>query len=258
MPELGFFDWLNPLLNTIDAPLSRWLPVWLRLLFWSVLTAALPWLLFRLLWSRPRALAARRELGFHLQMRKTFGAMGVGLKGNRRKAAWQGFKLLLYAGIPLLLAMILFIMLFGWLPRQYAYHPPAASEWTQLAPLPLRAAEPQLRPRPVEQVSWSGDLQAWVVRWPYGKQQIEFRTQQGEMAFQLRSAAMGPRLTPRRWWHALYANQAGYLSPAAGVEAVSIRLQPLRFIDSGPPWLGAWWQMPLLLLLLAALFWWRR
>ena len=42
------------------------------------------------------------------------------------------------------------------------------------------------------------------------------------------------------WWNWLLGNEAGYLSPGAGLEAINFDLAPRVLVPGVPSWLGGW------------------
>ena len=241
MPEAGILDLLHPVLNAIDRPLSVWLSPLPRLMLWTAVAVMVPWWLYRWLLPAARLRQWQQELAFQRQMRTTFKSMGAALPGNR----WKVLRLMALIGlfrVPItVLTAALFIMIAAWLPHQFAYTTPWPGEWVVVRPVPATFPAASVSWQPARRAAWSGDLQAWVVQWPSAEQTVRFVGADGRELFALHDEAMGTQIVPRRWWHNLLANPAGYLSEhpetqQIKLQRVDIELTAMEYLPWGPPW----------------------
>lgn len=243
-------DWYG-FLSQLDQGLQRYLPIWLRLLFWPALAYLLARLFYRLALPREKMKEWQLELLFQQQLQRTFRQLGSSWSGRSRRK--RGLQLLVYGLRPLvsLLALVFLFSLLLWLPQRFAWHSVGAGSTVLLSPQSeepsaLRTAA-QAQVRPAQRVYWSDKLQAWTVLWPGAGEQIEFRGSDGKLWFTVSGHEPGTQVAPASWWQRIWP--ALQLESAAPFEWVQIERRPRYYLPWGPSWLRSWWFPPLLLAL---------
>lgn len=241
MPELGLFDYLTPVYQSIDGIAARWLAEEVRLVLWCIFLIGLPIAIVRLLLTNEKFRLWQLDLQFYRQLQNTFKSLKQSPRLNHKRF-WRLWLQLNLMRLPIaILCVYLFIGLLSWMSLNFAYRLPKAGEWVPVKPIPERVQAPSWSWQPRENAIWSEKLQAYVIRWPGTDQKVTMYDQAGNIVFQLQPSQAGPVLTQFQLVHYLMANPAGYLGADTSIQEIRLELDEKRYLPWGGDWMGQWW-----------------
>lgn len=244
----GLLNLFYPLLDAFDWSLG-FLPAALRVVLLGVLSGAVAMGLYRLLSDQGKIRAQKEEIK---RLRAALAAaqddLGETMRLSRRNLA-ASFRLLGTVLGPALLSSLPLLVVIAWLAAHYGYAVPAPG-----TPVPL-AFEPGPDGVAVEpEGALRQEAQGPRLLWPApGGAAPRFVDAQG-----LVYAGPPPELPAtvvhkKLWWNWLLGNEAGYLRPDAGLEAITFDLAPRVLVPGVPAWLGGWEAVYFLSVLVASL-----
>ncbi len=224
-------------LGVLDAALS-FLPAAVRLLVYGGVAGGGAMLLYGRLSPQERLEALQRALAeARVRMHRYDGDDPRVIWGLVKESLGLSFRQIRLVFLPTLLAAAPVLLALAWLDAAYAHalpevgEPVAVEYWTAAGVEPAPSS-PVAWPEPDEPVALEGPSGVTLVTLPLEHPRA--------------------RLTRRTWWHALYANPAGYIPAEASVGLVSLGLPDRRVLPFGPDWLAGWHAVFLAALTVAA------
>lgn len=224
-------------LGGLDAALS-FLPAALRLLLYGGLAGGGAMLLYGRLSPQERLAELQRGLA------EARGRMHA-YDGDDPRVIWGlvkaslglSFRQIRLVFLPTLLAAAPVLLAIAWLDAAYAHALPEPGDPVTVDYWTAAGVEP---------------APASPVAWPEADAPVALEGPSGATLVTLPLEHARARLTHRTWWHALYANPAGYLPAGARVGLVSLGLPERRVLPFGPDWLAGWHAVFLAALTVAA------
>ena len=231
---MGFFDLLNPIFSGIDNYALGWLPAWVRVSLWGILSGLLTMLVYAKVSNQEalsegkvaskKALVAMRELDpeadFDVAMKTMRNAIAAPCRQAKNSL------------MPALVASIPLIFILVWLDSAYSISPPAAGNSIEAT------TKPYIALRETETIQKSGE-QAYALGWP-NSGDIQLQGQAGEFSLSVPSSTPVQIIHKRQWWNALLGNPAGYLDDSAPIESIEFAHASRELINSGPGWIRSW------------------
>lgn len=231
----GLFNLFYPVLDAFDRSLG-FLPAVLRVVVLGVLSGAAAMGLYVLLSDQGRIRARKEEI------RKLRAALAAAkddfqetMRLSRRNLA-TSFGLLGVVVGPALVSSLPLLAVIGWLAAHYGYLLPAPGAAVPLAFEPAGAAVTVEPP-----AALAPDGGGARLLWPApGAEPPRFADAGGPVYAGPPADLPATLVHKRAWWNWLLGNEAGYLRPDAGVDAIAFGLAPRLLVPGVPSWLGGW------------------
>jgi hypothetical protein len=229
---MGLFDLPAPLFSALDGILG-FLPLFPRLLVWSVLTAIISMLLYWLCSAqgkveaaKHRAISARREMAAYEGAE--FGEMWP-LAKESLAASGKHFLIVL---VPAVLSSLPALTLIIWVSNNFSYTLPAAGADIAVHSTP--------------EASLSGLTHVadqpgnYRLTWPAADNPLTVFSTTNESLLTLPLTAPVPVVHQRQWWNSLIGNPNGYLPEDTRVQDIHFGLPRIKYLNFGPAWAHTW------------------
>lgn len=212
-------------LSAVDGVLA-FLPAWMRILLYGGLTGAGAMLLYGVL--SPQRRLAEIQGALADARARVHAAQGEDLDEIGRLVKTSlglSFRQVGLVFVPTVLASLPVLLAIAWLQSAYSHTLPGEG-----------------RPVKVEYRTGAGveAAPASPVPWPAPDEAVTLTGPSGVELVTLPLEHARARITPRSWWHALFANPAGYLPDEARVSVVALGLPEREILDVGPRALRGW------------------
>jgi hypothetical protein len=166
---------------------------------------------------------------------------------SRRNLA-ASFKLLGIVLGPALLSSLPLLVIIGWLAAHYGAVVPAAGT---AVPVAFEPATAEVRAEPADALR--NGPNGPELAWPQAGQSPRWLDAQGPV-YEGPPAGLPATIVHKwQWWNWLLGNEAGYLRPNAGLEAITFALAPRVLVPGVPSWLGGWEAVYFVTVLVASL-----
>ncbi|TDJ43081.1 MAG: hypothetical protein E2O50_05410 [Gammaproteobacteria bacterium] len=229
---MGLFDLPAPLFSAIDG-LFSFLPLFPRLLLWSVITAILSMLLYWLCSAqskveaaKKRAIAGRREMAAYEGTE--FGEMWP-LAKESLAASGKHFLIVL---VPAILSSLPALTLIIWVSNNFSYTLPAAGTVISVQ------SSPALLLSGLESDADQAD--SYTLTWPAGENPVTLFSTANESLLTLPLTAPVPVVHQQQWWNSLIGNPNGYLPEGTSVQDIHFGLPRIKYLNFGPAWAHTW------------------
>jgi hypothetical protein len=242
---MGLLDIPAPLYSAIDSLLD-FIPLYLRLLTWSLITAVISMALYWLCSAQHKVASAKqRALTARSKMSAYDGAeFGELLPLAKESLAASAQHFLVVLG-PAVLSSLPALTLIIWVSNHFSYSLPQAGSIISISGLPADGL--------AGNAVTDGEQSAYSVIWPAEDNPAPIQSRTGEPLVTLPLAAGVPVLHKRLWWNTLIGNPNGYLPADATLEELQFELPSIEYLHLGPPWLRGWEFSYFALLILASL-----
>ncbi|GAB4169102.1 MAG: hypothetical protein Kow0020_02770 [Wenzhouxiangellaceae bacterium] len=255
--EYGWLEWPAPLFDRIDRTLSRFLPVWARLVFWALLSGWLTMWIYRVVSNQARLNQVRLESrAMRRRIRDYDGAFGELLPlvtanlGLALKHLQLALGPALLAGLPVLFVLVWVSVAYG-VRMPIPGQPVAVSVHTSED---VDATGWQWAGTAAEAGEHDDSVTRWRIDWPRPDRPARLIDTDGRTRALLPPAQPTPVLHPKRWWNRLIANPGGYLDPESGIDRLDIDMPIVEVWPVGPAWLRGWPAPYFLVLIIAAVY----
>ena len=246
----GLLNLFYPLLDAFDWSLS-FLPAVLRVVVLVALSGAVAMGLYVLLSNQSRIRAQKEEIQrLRAALASAQDDFAETMRLSRRNLA-ASLKLLGVVIGPALLSSLPLLVVIGWLAAHYGHVVPAAG-----TPVPL-AFEPATADGGVAvepAAALVREAEGTRLVWPAPGEPPRFVDGEGRLVYAGPPADLPATTVHKKlWWNWLLGNEAGYLRPDAGLEAITFDLAPRVLVPGVPAWLGGWEAVYFLSVLVASL-----
>jgi len=236
MIRFGLLDAPGLLLHAIDYGLHSFVPLWLTLVIWALVSAyASIWVYRR--YSNQKLIASLQPDIQRAQQRLLAyrGPLVLAwpILARRFALAWVTLGPALLAALPVVLIVI-------WVARDYGHTQPAAGSRVAVSIHGFSGA--------AEFLSWvgaaaepvPGESFHWILAWPANGGRAALLSVRGDLIASLPTQSPVRHLSKWHWWNFWIANPAGYLDPGALAESICIDVPAKAILPIGPGWMRGW------------------
>ena len=243
----GLLNLAYPLLDAFDGALG-FLPGALRVVILGALSGAVAMGLYVLFSNQERIRAQKAEIQrIRVALSAAKDDFAETMRLSRRNLG-ASFKLLGIVLGPALLSSLPLLVIIGWLAAHYGYVVPAAGT---AVPVAFEPAPAGVTTEPADALR-NGPSGPELV-WPQAGQSPRWRDAQGPVYEGPPADLPATIVHKRQWWNWLLGNEAGYLRPDAGLDAITFALAPRVLVPGVPSWLGGWEAVYFVTVLVASL-----
>lgn len=232
----GLFDYPAPLFNALDAGLATFLPAWLRLVLFGILSGVLTMLVYRLASNQAGIKAQKARLKeIQAKLRTAQDDLAETMRLTRQNLA-TAFGLLGRVLGPALLSSLPVLFILAWLATHWGYvEPPAGT------PVPVGFAPGSAGIALEPAGTLGGTAAAPQLVWPESGTELRL-LEAGRPVWQGTPAMLATtaEVSQPRWWSWFIGNPAGFLAEEARLDRMSLELPQREILSFGPGWIRSW------------------